>query len=85
VSLKIIFNIFTKRFPVLLLDESLAFLSEQYQSSFSNLLKELSRQFNLIIVLVTHQAMFAESADIHHHVSREGDGPLLVETEKGKF
>jgi ABC-type dipeptide/oligopeptide/nickel transport system ATPase component len=81
VSLKAIFNLFTKRFPVLLLDESLSFLSEKYQAGFSALMKELAREFGLTVVLVTHQATFAESADIHHHVYREPFGPLSVRTE----
>lgn len=51
----------TERFIVL--DESLAFLSKQYQSAISLFLQKIAQQLNFTIVLVAHQQDLAQHAD----------------------
>lgn len=61
--LKILFNLLSKRYPLLILDESLSFVSERYIEGTSKFIKELSEEFSLPIALVTHQQSFKENAD----------------------
>lgn len=63
VVLKILFNIVTKRFPLLVLDETISFLAVNYIPAMSDFLKTLAKEFDLPIVLVTHQKEFAIAAD----------------------
>jgi len=51
---------------ILLLDESLSHLSEQYHETASTLLKKLCKELGFTIVMVTHQASFATHADLHY-------------------
>lgn len=67
--LKVLFNLFAKRYPMIVLDESLSFLSEKYIGHASKFLKELSLEFNMPILLVTHQPQFADAADMTYEVS----------------
>lgn len=67
--LKILFNILAKRYPLLVLDESLAMVSEQYISRVSQLIKELSAEFSMPILLVTHQPGFAAEANRTYEIS----------------
>lgn len=69
--LKVISQIISKRYPLLVLDESLSFVSAEYLPQLSNFLKELSKQFNITIVLVTHQPAFADSADNVYRVTMD--------------
>jgi hypothetical protein len=50
--------------PVLLLDESLAQVSDNYVEPLGNLLRNLCREMGLTILLVTHQQGFIETADV---------------------
>lgn len=51
----------TERFIVL--DESLAFLSKQYQASISQFLQKVCEQLDFTIILVAHQQDLAQHAD----------------------
>ena len=48
---------------VILLDEPFRCLSKNYQPYASEMLKELSRQLNLQLIITTHEEALAESAD----------------------
>lgn len=68
--LKILSQIISKKYPLLVLDESLSFVSKEYITpNLSQFLKELSEQFETTILLVTHQPAFAEEADLVYKVS----------------
>lgn len=69
--MKVLFNLLAKRFPFIVLDESLSFVSEKYIQNTSDFMKDLSKQFNLPIVLVTHQPSFEEGADTKIHVFKK--------------
>lgn len=59
--LKITLNILSKKAPILVLDESLSFISEQYILPTSSLINQLAKEFNSTVVLVTHQPLFADA------------------------
>lgn len=63
VVLKILFNRLSGRAPLIVLDESLSFLSEKYIANASTFLKEISTEFHIPILMVTHQPRFAQLAD----------------------
>lgn len=56
---------------VLVLDETLANVSEQYIPEVSRLLKKLSTDLGFEILLVTHQPEFASHADAHYVIQEE--------------
>lgn len=56
--------------PLILLDETFAFVSQAYQARVGFLLKELADKFGFVFLLVTHQVEVAEAAD-HTYVIRE--------------
>lgn len=78
VVLKIVFNRLTERYPLLVLDESLSFLANQYIPTASALLRQISERFRLPVLLVTHQAAFAASADVAYTASRSGRGTVFT-------
>lgn len=61
--LKILFIKLTKSFNLLVLDESLSFLSEGYLENCSKYIKTMTTDFNLNLILVTHQSKFKYYAD----------------------
>lgn len=72
--LKILFCLFSKRYPIIVLDESLAFLSDKYIKYASHFINEMSKEFNIHIILVTHQPLFAEHAGTKYIVERDISG-----------
>lgn len=70
VVLKILFNIITKRFPLLALDETLSFLAVNYIPAMSDFLKTVSKEFGIPIILVTHQPQFASAADFCYIIDK---------------
>jgi hypothetical protein len=75
--LKALTNILTKSFPLLLLDESLAFCSDKYIPTCSAFQKELTDEFNLIQLLISHKSKFGDYADRNFNVSKQGDKTLI--------
>jgi len=68
---------------LLLLDESLSHLSDQYIPNCSGLLRKLCVDLGFDVVLITHQAEFAIHADRHYRAVREEGAPTfrLMKTE----
>ena len=60
--LKLLFLEITKSPKLLVLDESLSFLSEKYIENCSAFINILIKEFNLNVILVTHQEKFKEYA-----------------------
>lgn len=52
----------------LVLDESLGMLSEEYIGNASKFIKQLGHQLGFTIVLVTHQQLFKQHADVVYNV-----------------
>lgn len=68
--LQVTFLVLSKRYPLLCLDESLVAISEKHIAGTSALIKELSEQFNMNILLISHQPLFMEEADIVYHLTK---------------
>jgi ABC-type dipeptide/oligopeptide/nickel transport system ATPase subunit len=81
VVLKILFNIVTKRFPLLVFDETLSFLAVNYIPAMSEFLKTLSKEFNIPILLVTHQKEFAIAAENCFEISLDKEGNTIINQE----
>lgn len=60
--LKVLFNVLAKRYPFLAFDESLSFLSEKYIDNASSFLKDISAEFKMPILFVTHQPKLAAAS-----------------------
>jgi len=56
---------------ILLLDETLSHLSDQYVPNASQLMKKLCEELDFTIILVSHQPEFATHADTHYRASRK--------------
>lgn len=80
--LKIISNMLCKGYPIVVLDESLSFLSSKYIGNASGFIRELSEEFNLITVLVTHQPLFVDYADLKYEASNGSDGVVFNELKE---
>jgi DNA repair exonuclease SbcCD ATPase subunit len=52
-----------KTSPVIVLDEPMRFLSEEYQESASEMIKEISRKLGIQFIVVTHNETLASYAD----------------------
>lgn len=68
---------------ILLLDESLAHLSDQYHANASALLKKLCKELGFTIIMVTHQEGFVQHAD-RHYVAKKTSAGTVFELEKPK-
>jgi chromosome segregation ATPase len=62
-----------KKWPLLVLDETLAAVSNEYIEQTSLFLKELSAKTSISILLITHKPSFTEHADVSYHVSTLSD------------
>ena len=82
VILKILFNRLTKRFPLIVLDESLSFLADKYVPYASAFLKEFSQKFDMPIILVTHNRLFCDYADREYEAVQGAEGSYFQEIEK---
>lgn len=59
---------------VILLDESLSFVSAQYTEATSRLLRKLCADLDFTVLMVTHNPKFAEFADRHYAAKRGPEG-----------
>jgi len=67
--------------PILLIDESFKHLSVQYRPAMANLLQELTQKTPVQILLVTHEPLFTEVADVVYNFSKP-DAETIVERIK---
>lgn len=66
----------------LLLDESLAHLSDQYHETASGLLKKLCDELGFTILMVTHQEGFVQHATRHYQAKKTKAGTAFEEVTK---
>lgn len=64
---------------ILFLDESLNHLSEQYVPAASELLKKICAQLDFIVVMVTHEPLFAQHADKHYEAKKLNGATVFEE------
>lgn len=64
-----------KRYPLLLLDETLLAISDEYVENMSRFLQTLSSSTGIDVLLITHKAAFADHSTVAYQGSTEvGDG-----------
>jgi hypothetical protein len=68
--------------PVLLLDESLAQVSDHYVEPMGRLLHSLCQKMGLTVLLVTHQQGFQDNADVVYKADCKEDGDVRTLTLK---
>jgi ABC-type dipeptide/oligopeptide/nickel transport system ATPase subunit len=69
--------------PYLILDESLAAMSEDYIETTASFLKALCQEMGVHILLVTHNKGFLEYADNSYMAEANADGSVSFKTLKG--
>jgi DNA repair exonuclease SbcCD ATPase subunit len=69
-----------KKYPILLLDETLAALSDEYIDAAGKLLRSLSEKTGLDILLITHKQAFLDHAHNSYHGQEEilEDGSRMI-------
>lgn len=83
VVLKLLFNVITKRWPLLVLDETLSFLAVAYIPAMSEFLTTMSTEFDIPILMVTHQPEFAAGAQHCYEVSFRNDSETILTPIQG--
>ena len=68
--------------PVLILDESLAQVSDEYLEPVGSLIQSLCKDLGLTILLVTHQHEFQETADVVYKADCTETGDIRTLTMK---
>lgn len=74
---KVVINILYKNERFMVFDESLNFVSKQYQIPLSEFLKKLCSDMKTTIVLVTHQPLVAHSANCVYEAYPSKEGHTL--------
>ncbi len=69
--------------PLLILDESLAAVAEQYVPQVGSFLKLLAERMSIDILVVTHNPVLVESANVAYRIQplKEGVGFKQIRTE----
>jgi chromosome segregation ATPase len=72
------------KWPLLVLDETLAAVSDEYIESTSLFLQELAKKTGISIFLITHKASFMEHADVRYHARpvEAPDGSRLLHLQR---
>lgn len=79
--LKVIFLNITQSKNILVLDESLSFLSKQYIENCALFIKMLTQEFKITVVLVTHQDEFLSYADTKWTAEKKNGSTVFSEYE----
>jgi ABC-type lipoprotein export system ATPase subunit len=82
--MKLIFNRITNRFPLVVFDESLSFLADKYIDPASQFIKQMTAEFKMPLILVTHQPRFTAYADYTYTAARKNDTTVQFTRSIGK-
>ena len=82
--LRVIALLRTKRFPLLLLDETLAAVSDDYVEMTGKFLDSLAQKSKLDVLLVTHKPSFLDHAAVAYQGDAGADGEFSVRRLKGR-
>lgn len=66
----------------LILDETLAHLSEQYIGNASKLLNKICEDLGFTVIMVTHASEFATYANVHYVVGTKGGQTIMTKQTK---
>ena len=85
VVLKLLFNVISNRFPLLVLDETLSHLhSTSYVRNMSAFLREVSKEFGIPIVMVSQEDGFSEFSDTCYLMQIDAENSKLSRTSYEK-
>lgn len=73
--LRVLFIKQTKRFPLMVLDESIRFISKSHKKRASEFISALAETLGVHILLVTHDVALAQAAGSHYAVRLVKEGP----------
>ncbi len=73
-----------KKAPVMLLDETLSMVSEDYIENTGLFLKRLAESMGVDILLVTHNPTFLDQADMALKAEQSSEKKLVIKTIRGK-
>lgn len=68
--LKVVTNLLTKKAKLQVYDESLTFVSAHYQVRLGQFIKKLCKDLDYTIVLVSHQPLLSEQADLRYTTNK---------------
>lgn len=71
--LRVMFLQYTRRYPLIVLDESIRFISKSHKARASGFIKGLSRAMGVHILLITHDEELAVAADTNYAVTQIND------------
>lgn len=71
--LRVMFLQYTRRYPLIVLDESIRFISKSHKGRASGFIKALSHAMGVHILLITHDEGLAVAADTNYAVTEAGD------------
>ena len=63
-----------KMYPLIVIDENLTFVSVHYQNRMSQFIKNISDQFNINILMISHQEMLNTHADKIYEMKKDKSG-----------
>lgn len=71
--LRMMFLLYTKRYPLLVLDESLRMISAAHKERASEFVRQLAHSMGVHTLLITHDQVFAMAAD-HNYTAKRTEG-----------
>ncbi len=71
---KVVVNIVYKNEKVFFFDETLNYVSKHYQESLSEFIKKLCEDMDMTVILITHQPLLAEKADMVYEAYESSKG-----------
>lgn len=71
--LKLTIHYLDKQYPLIVLDESLTFVSENYQERLSLFIKEISEKFGYDVLLISHQPKLNTHANKIYEITKKNE------------
>lgn len=71
---KVVINIVYKNEKIMFFDETLNYVSRHYQEALSEFIKKLCEDMNMTIILITHQPLLAEKANMVYEAYEATNG-----------
>jgi chromosome segregation ATPase len=82
-TLRILTLLRLKKYPILVLDETLAAVSDEYTEQTGQFLRRMAASMGIVVLLVTHKRSYVEHADVAYQGIEGADGDrqqLVLET-----
>lgn len=76
-TLRILTLLRMKKYPILVLDETLGAVSDEYTEQTGQFLRSMAASLGIVVVLVTHKRAYLEHANVAYHGHEVADGNRL--------